>query len=67
MANHDRLLKMHATNAVYFLEWVQAQVPESCTVGKGGLGYGGLQVFEQRLDVTGHAVSALVKLAEIEL
>jgi len=37
----------------------------NCIVGNGGLGYGGIQVFEQRLDVTGHAISALVKLHKL--
>ena len=36
-------------------------------VGSGGLGYGGIQVFEQRLDVTGHAISALVKLQKLSV
>jgi hypothetical protein len=51
-----------ATNAVNFLQWAQDQVPPESTVGRGGLGYGGIQVLEQRLDVTGHAISAVTKL-----
>jgi len=56
------LLEMRAQNAVDFLEWAQDQLPADATVGKGGLGYGGTLVLEQRLDVTGHAISALTKL-----
>ena len=59
------MFQMHAKNAVYFLEWSQDQVADDCVVGKGGLGYGGIQVLEQRLDVTGHAISALMKLREV--
>jgi len=58
-------MKMQAINALYFLEWSQGQVPDGVVVGKGGLGYGGTEVFEQRLDVTGHAISALVKLRNL--
>lgn len=61
-ADLAKLFTMHATNALYFLKWAQDQVSDDCTVGKGGLGYGGVQVMEQRLDVTGHALSALSKL-----
>jgi len=63
--DHDKLFKMHAKNALYFIQWTQDQVSNDCIVGKGGLGYGGIQVFEQRLDVTGHAISALVKLHKL--
>jgi len=49
--------------AVHFLEAVQEQVPKD-SVGYGGLGYG-LQVQEQRLDVTGHAVNALTKVYKV--
>jgi hypothetical protein len=52
-----------AKNAVSFLQWAQEQVPPNVAVGRGGLGYGGVTVLEQRLDVTGHAISALTKLA----
>ena len=60
-----RMFRMHATNAVYFLKWSQEQIPSNAPVGRGGLGYGGVQVFEQRLDVTGHAISALTKLMNL--
>jgi len=55
---------MHAENAVSYLKFVQDQVPPEVT-GSGGLGYGGVQVFEQRLDVTGHAISALTKILQV--
>ena len=55
------LLKRNAMNAVYFVEWSQSQVSQD-SPGFGGLGLGGAQVLEQRLDVSGHALSALVKL-----
>ena len=61
------MFKMHAKHALYFIEWAQSQVPDDCMVGKGGLGYGGVQVFEQRLDITGHAISALVKLRNLSV
>jgi len=61
----DKLFTMHAKNALYFIQWTQDQVSNDCFVGYGGLGYGGVQVFEQRLDVTGHAISALVKLQKL--
>ena len=60
--NTAALLKRNAMNAVYFVEWSQSQVSKDSPVGYGGLGFGGTQVIEQRLDVTGHALSALVKL-----
>jgi hypothetical protein len=56
------VMERHATNAVQFLQWAQEQVPPNVSVGRGGLGYGGVTVLEQRLDVTGHAMSALTKL-----
>lgn len=56
------LLVRQAHNAVEFLEWSLDLVPEGV---KGGLGYGGTQVMEQRLDVTGHAISALTKWHEM--
>lgn len=49
-------------NAIWFLEWAQQQVPKDAPIGYGGLGQGGVYVTEQRLDVTGHAVSALTKI-----
>lgn len=54
-------LQMCICNAVEFLNWSQEQVPED-SIGYGGLGFGGMYVPEQRLDVTGHAVSAMYKL-----
>jgi len=57
-----KLLLRNADNAVEFLCWAQDRVPEDAIVGYGGLGYGGLQVMEQRLDVTGHALSGMSKL-----
>ncbi|KAL3793147.1 hypothetical protein HJC23_005649, partial [Cyclotella cryptica] len=60
-----RMFEVNAANAVCFLQWVQSQVPSSCVVGRGGLGYGGVCVLEQRLDVTGHAISALIKLQKV--
>ena len=66
---HEEELASHfernAANAVHYLSWAQSQVPESSIVGYGGLGYGGTYVLEQRLDVTGHALSALVKLQKL--
>lgn len=56
------LFERNAANAVHYLNWAQSQVPGSSIVGYGGLGYGGTCVLEQRLDITGHALSALVKL-----
>ena len=57
------VFERQAKNAVYFLQWAQQQVPAEVSVGRGGLGYGGVSVLEQRLDVTGHAISALTKLS----
>lgn len=56
-----QLFQRQVIEAACFLKWAQEQVPEGA-VGRGGLGYGGTYVSEQRLDVTGHALSALVKL-----
>ena len=53
----------NATNAINFLKSVQDQVPPHVT-GSGGLGYG-LEVPEQRLDVTGHAINALTKVDHV--
>jgi hypothetical protein len=55
-------LDRNAKNAVSFIKTIQNQVPETAIVGKGGLGYGGIRVLEQRLDVTGHAFHALTKV-----
>lgn len=59
--------RIHIMNAVRFVGWVQDQVPEDVAVGHGGLGYGGIQVLEQRLDVTGHGLSAMTKLHRLAL
>jgi len=56
------LLQRNARNAICFIQWMQDQVPFNSPAGYGGLGYGGVRVLEQRLDVTGHAISALTKL-----
>jgi hypothetical protein len=48
-------------NAIEFIHWSLDRVPEDALVGYGGLGFGGIQVMEQRLDVTGHALAALAK------
>ena len=54
----------NAENAVNFLKAVQDQVPPQL-IGSGGLGYGGIQALELRLDVTGHAISALTKVHQV--
>ncbi len=54
--------EINIKNAIYFLQWAQKRVPVESPAGYGGLGYGGVQVFEQRLDVTGHAISAMTKI-----
>ena len=56
-----RLYRLHAMNAIDFVKWAQDQTINL----NGGLGYGGLQVTEQRLDVTGHAISALSKASKL--
>lgn len=56
------LLRLRMDDAVQFLQWSQDQVPPDVLVGYGGLGYGGYCVTEQRLDVTGHALSAVAHL-----
>jgi hypothetical protein len=60
------LLSRYANHAIQYLRHVQDQVRPDAAVGYGGLGYGGIQVLEQRLDVTGHAMSALVKLLQVQ-
>lgn len=57
--------ELQMNNALDFLEWSQDQVPPDVAFGYGGLGYGGTYVAEQRLDVTGHALSALANLVMI--
>jgi len=54
----------HVRNAVQFLAAVQDQVPPEAA-GYGGLGYG-VNELEQRLDVTGHAVNALIKVSRVQ-
>ncbi len=55
------LFDRNAINAVEFLHVIQHHVDDNSIVGNGGLGYGGITVMEQRLDVTGHAIHALIK------
>jgi hypothetical protein len=67
--HHDQVvtrLSLNAENAIDYLKSVQDLLSPDST-GYGGIGYGGLQVLEQRLDVTGHAISALVKLYEVRI
>jgi hypothetical protein len=56
------LFARHIDEAVAFLKWSQDRVPTDAVVGYGGLGHGGYRVMEQRLDVTGHALSAVANL-----
>lgn len=60
--DRSNLYWRHARNAVDFLRDVQNQVQLPDQVGFGGLGSGGLQVLEERLDVTGHAMSGFIKV-----
>ena len=55
----------NASHGVNFLSWIQSHVPDDCVVGRGGLGYGGVNILEQRMDVTGHAISAILKLRDL--
>lgn len=55
-----QLLMHRMDHAVHFLQWSLDRIPPDASMSRGGLGYGGMQVTEQRLDVTGHALSALV-------
>ena len=59
------LISRQVQNAVDFLHWSLERIPVDAPMGRGGLGYGGVHVMEQRLDVTGHAMSALTKLARV--
>ncbi|KAL3940099.1 MAG: hypothetical protein SGBAC_005283 [Bacillariaceae sp.] len=59
--------RIHATNAARFVSWVQDHLSEDSLVGHGGLGYGGIQVLEQRLDVTGHGLSAMNKVHKLAI
>jgi hypothetical protein len=54
----------YVESAIQFAAAVQNQVLDG-VIGSGGLGYGML-VPEQRLDVTGHAVNALIKVYEVQ-
>ena len=61
------LFTRSADNALDFVEWSLDRIETSADahaspMGSGGLGFGGVQVMEQRLDVTGHAIAALTKL-----
>jgi hypothetical protein len=56
------LLRQRIDDALRFFEWTLDNVPAQAPLGHGGLGMGGTVVREQRLDVTGHAASALIKL-----
>jgi hypothetical protein len=59
----DLLLFRNAIdNGVEYIHWSLDRVPNDAVVGYGGLGFGGTQVMEQRLDVTGHALAALAKM-----
>jgi hypothetical protein len=58
----EELLSRNANNAIEFINWSLDRVPKEAVVGNGGLGFGGIQVMEQRLDVTGHALAALAKI-----
>ena len=61
------LFQRNARNAVDFLEWAQQLVPHDSPAGQDGFGLGsGSIVLEQRLDVTGHVMSALSKLYRIK-
>jgi len=65
-AAQERLTRywQYVESAVRFLCVVQNAVPAE-TVGNGGLGHA-LHVSEQRLDVTGHAVNALIKVYGVQ-
>ena len=56
------LFARHIDDAVVYLQWSQDRVPTDAIVGYGGLGHGGYCVMEQRLDVTGHALSAVANI-----
>jgi hypothetical protein len=65
MEGDAKRMENFQTNAMYFLQWVQDPVPESSKTGRCGLGYGGVQALELRLDATGHAMCALAKLRNL--
>lgn len=54
-------------NAIEYLHHMQNQIPESATIGKGGLGDSGTYIQSQRIDVTGHSIHGLVKLLSLYL
>jgi hypothetical protein len=58
----EQIWPQRVDEAVRFFEWTLSKVPPEAVRGTGGLGFGGTVVREQRLDVTGHALSALIKL-----
>lgn len=60
--NEIQRLEMNARNAISFVIFSKDQIDVSALVGRGGLGFGGLTIMEQRLDVTGHAVHGFVKI-----
>ena len=60
--NEFRLFVRNIENAIDFLQWSQDQLSLENEIGYGGLGFGGVYVTEQRLDVTGHALSGIAKL-----
>jgi hypothetical protein len=66
-AAQERLTRywQYVESAVQFLSSVQNAVPVGAAVGSGGLCYT-LDVPEQRLDVTGHAVNALIKVYDVQ-
>ena len=60
--NEIQRFEMNARNAICFVIFSKDQIDASALVGRGGLGFGGLTIMEQRLDVTGHAVHGFVKI-----
>lgn len=57
------LVLTRVQNGLEFLLWAEQQpLPSEAKRGHGGLGFGGTLILEQRLDVTGHALSAAIKL-----
>ena len=63
--NHrPKLYWLHVQNGVRFLRLIQNQVPQN-TAGYGGLGFG-LNAPEQRLDVTGHALNAMISISRLQ-
>ena len=62
MYDDFKLIIRNIENAIDFLQWSQDRITNESQVGFGGLGFGGIYVTEQRLDITGHALSAIYKL-----